>query len=154
MINVTASYSPKHFLLKALPLDLCLANSRVIYFWQVLESIHKFVIEILSWVLICKFVRGSNRKQREGGRVVGGRGWDSFKFHKRRDFLSLMTPITLGANLTMWSPFWHPSKKVFHSPSLRSRREHTWTLNIEESLLMFWLIFTDLPGFSLFLQEE
>ena len=46
MINVAASFSPKHFLLKALPLDLCLANSRVIYFWQVLESIHKFVIEI------------------------------------------------------------------------------------------------------------
>ena len=27
-------------------LDLCLADSRILYFWQVLESTHKFIIEL------------------------------------------------------------------------------------------------------------
>ena len=27
-------------------LDLCLADSRILYFWKVLESIHKFIIEL------------------------------------------------------------------------------------------------------------
>ena len=42
----------------------CLADSRLIYFWQVLEYIHKFIIEL--YVLQCLFVRGSNKKQRRG----------------------------------------------------------------------------------------
>ena len=46
MANVAASYSPKHFLLKILSnlLDLCLADSRILYFWNVLE----FIIELLA----------------------------------------------------------------------------------------------------------
>ena len=43
-------------------LDLCLADSRILYFWQVLESIHKFIIELYPPI----FVRGSNKKQRRG----------------------------------------------------------------------------------------
>ena len=45
-------------------LDLCFADSRILYFWQVLESIPKFITEIL--VLQYLFVRASNRKQRRG----------------------------------------------------------------------------------------
>ena len=43
--------------------DFCLANSRIPYFWQVLESIHKCIIELL--VLKCLFV-GSLIKNKEG----------------------------------------------------------------------------------------
>ena len=63
---LSASYSPKHFLLKALNnlLDLYLADSRIGYFWQVLESIHKFIIELHA--LQCLFVKRSNNKRRRG----------------------------------------------------------------------------------------
>ena len=39
-------------------LDLCLAE--ILYFWQVLESIHKFIIELHA--LLCLSVRGSNKQ--------------------------------------------------------------------------------------------
>ena len=45
-------------------LDLCFADNRILYFWQVLESIHKFIIEL--HVLQCLFVRWSNKKERRG----------------------------------------------------------------------------------------
>ena len=49
-------------------LDLCLADSRILYFWQesifYLESIQKFVVEL--HVLQCLFVTASNKKQRRG----------------------------------------------------------------------------------------
>ena len=45
-------------------LDLCLVDSRILYVWYVLESIHKFIIEL--HVLHCLFVRESNKKQRRG----------------------------------------------------------------------------------------
>ena len=45
-------------------LDLYLADSRVMYFWQVLESIHKFITELHA--LQCIFVRASNKQQRRG----------------------------------------------------------------------------------------
>ena len=45
-------------------IDLWLAESRILYFWQVLESIHKFIIELHA--LQCLFARRSNKKQRRG----------------------------------------------------------------------------------------
>ena len=48
-------------------LDLCFADSRILCFWQVFESIHKFIIEF--HVLLCLFVRGSNKQQMRG-RVI------------------------------------------------------------------------------------
>ena len=44
--------------------NLCFAGGKTLYFWQVLESIHKFVLEL--HVLQCFFVRGSDEKQRRG----------------------------------------------------------------------------------------
>ena len=38
----------------------------------------------------------------------------------------------------MWSPFLHPSKKVFLSPSVWARREYIWKLNWKESLLIYF----------------
>ena len=82
-VNVTASYSPKHFLLKALNhlLGLCLADIRILYFWQVLKSIFKFIIEVHA--LQCLFVRRSNKQQRRS-RIISN-------FTKGQTFLCLMT---------------------------------------------------------------
>ena len=65
MVNLAASYSPKHFLLKAQSNCLCFADSRILYFSYVLESIHKCIIELL--VLQFLFVRGSNKNKGGGG---------------------------------------------------------------------------------------
>ena len=48
MVNVTPSYSPKAFAFEdsKLLLDLCLADSKIIYFWYVLKYIHKLIIEL------------------------------------------------------------------------------------------------------------
>ena len=42
-------------------LDLCRDASRILYFWYVLESIHRFIIEL--HVPQCLFVKGSNEKK-------------------------------------------------------------------------------------------
>ena len=76
-------------------------------------------------VLICKEVY----KKQKRGRIISS-------FLKGKTFNILWQPRALGDNLTMWPPFLHPPKKVFLSPSLRLRREHTWTLNWKESLLI------------------
>ena len=62
-------------------LDLCLFNSRILYFWKVLESIHKFIIELQ--VLQCLFANGSNKNQRRA-RIISN-------FTKGETFSSLMT---------------------------------------------------------------
>ena len=63
MVNVIASYSAETISFEGseLLLDLYLADSRSIYFWYDLESIHKFIIEL--HVLQYLFVRGSNKKK-------------------------------------------------------------------------------------------
>ena len=62
-------------------LDLHLANSRILYFWQFLESIQQFIIEIHA--LQCLFVRGSNKQERSD-RII-------YSFTKGQTFSSLMT---------------------------------------------------------------
>ena len=47
--------------------------------------------------------------------------------------------------LTMWPQFLHPPKKAFHSPSVCPRREYTWTLNWNESLLICFENFQGVP---------
>ena len=105
---------------------VCLADSRILYFWEALESIHRFIIEL--HVLQCLFARGSNKKQKSG-RIISN-------FIKGVTFHLLWQPSALGGNLTMWRPFLHPPKKAFVSPSLWPRREHNWALNWKESLLI------------------
>ena len=73
-------------------LDLCLADSRFLYFSQILESIHKFIIELNA--LQSLFARGSN-KQQSRGRVASN-------FTKVQTFSSLWQPGVLQGNLTMW----------------------------------------------------
>ena len=100
-------------------LDLCLW---ILYFWQVLESIHKFIIEL--YVQQCLFVRGSNKKQRSG-RLIS---------QKEKLFYLLREPNALGGNLTMRSTSLHLPRKAFLSPLVWPRREYTSMLNWTENL--------------------
>ena len=64
MVNKTASYYHQTFAFQGskLLLGTCFVESRILYFWYVLKSIHKFIIEFHA--LQCLFVRWSNKKQR------------------------------------------------------------------------------------------
>ena len=108
-------------------LELCLVNRSILYFRDVLESIHKFIIELNF--LQCLFVRGSSEKQRRVGLFQISQ--------KERIFHLLWQPSALVGNLTMWQPFFHPSRKVFLSPSVWLRRKNTWLLSWKLSLLIF-----------------
>ena len=102
---------------KLLLINLCLADSRILYFWQVLESIHKFIIEL--HVLQCLFVRGSNKKQRRG-RIIS-------------NFISYL--YQPSDNIAMWSPFLYPSKKGLSFPiSLGKKR-----IYLETQLKVDWV---------------
>ena len=108
--------------------NLGVAGSRILYFWQVLEAIHKFIIEL--HVLQCLFVRGSNKKQRRG-RIIS-------------NFISYL--YQPSDNIAMWSPFLHPSKKGLSFPfSLGKKRIYLETQLKGEFTDLFW----KLPGYSL-----
>ena len=71
----------------------------------------------------------------ERGLIKNKGGLGLFKIlQKERHFHLLLPPSALGVNLTMGPPL-HPPKKGLPVPSVRPRRE-TWTLNLEESLLI------------------
>ena len=72
--------SPKRFSFegsKLLP-DFCLAESMIFYFWYVLESIHKFIIEL--HVLQSLFVRRCIKKQRRCSIISNFTEGDNFSF--------------------------------------------------------------------------
>ena len=93
-----------------------IAGSRILYFWQVLESIHKFIIELNA--LQCLFVWDLiKNKERVGLFQIS---------LKERLFISYDNQVLLGY-LIMWPTFLHPPKKAFSSPSLWPRREHSRT---------------------------
>ena len=83
MVIVTTSYYPKTFAFESskLLLDIYLVDSRILHFWYVLKSIHKFIIELHA--LQCLFLRESNKKQRRG-RIISN-------FKKGEAFSSLVT---------------------------------------------------------------
>ena len=105
MVSVTASYYHKTFAFggSKLLLDICLAHSRILYFWYILKSIHKFIIELHA--LQCLFFRGSNKKQRKS--------WIISNFIKGETFSSLMTTkyILLGVISECGTPSCTPQKK-------------------------------------------
>ena len=87
-------------------LDLCLDNSRILYFWQVLKSIHKFIIELN--VVQYVFVMGSNNKQRKGRIISNFRKGETFFITYDNHVLlgdsskcgaSLLSPPKLGLSL-------------------------------------------------------
>ena len=135
MVSVTASYYPKTFAFEASKLlpDICLASSRILYFWYVLKSIHNFILDLHALQLL--FVRGSNKKQRRG-RIIS-------------NFISYLHQPS--DNIAMWSPFLHPPKKgLFFSFSLGKKRIYLETQLKGEFTDLFW----KLTGCSLFPQAE
>ena len=92
-------------------LDFCLADSIILSFWYVLESIHKFIIELHA--LQSLSVRRCNKKQRRC-RILQ-------ISQKERFFLLLWQSCALGGNLTTRLPFLDPPIKAFLSPSVCSR---------------------------------
>ena len=75
-------------------LDLCFADSRIFCFWQVLESIHKFITEL--HVLQFLFVRRS--KKNKGGVKL-------FQISQKERLFHLSgQPSALGGNITMCPP--------------------------------------------------
>ena len=109
-------------------LYLCLANSRVLYFWYVLESTHKFIIEM--HVLQCLFAGRSNKKQRRG-RIISN-------FTKGETFSSLITSKCSWGQSHNVAPLLHPS--AFIPPSVWPRREYIRTLNWKEIMSLMFLI--------------
>ena len=110
------------------------------YFWRLWTAFQKFSLCLADSIypqiynrtpcpvmLICKGVIKNK----------GGVGLFQIS-QKERLFHLLWQPSAFGVNLTMWSPFLHPSKKAFLSPSVWPRREYTWTLNWKESLLIYF----------------
>ena len=91
-------------------LDFCLADSMILYFWYVLESIHKFIIELHA--LQGLPVRRCNKKQR--------RCSITSNFTKGDIFSSIMTTKCSWGYLTMWILFLDPPRKAFFSPSVWS----------------------------------
>ena len=126
-------------------LDLCLANSRILYFWYALESIHKLVIEL--HVLQCLFVKGSIEKQRNG-RIIS-------HVTKKTLFHLLWQPSALRGNLIMWLPFLHPLKKVFLSLSIWPKRQYRYLDNQlkAEFTDLFWKL-SDVPYMFFFFKKH
>ena len=108
-------------------LNLSLADSRILCFWQVPKSIHKCIIKL--HVLQCLFVRGSNKKQKKG-RIIS-----NFS-----PYLSQSSD-----NIAMWSPYLHPSKKSLSFPFSLGKKKYIWKLNWKESLLIYFENFQGAP---------
>ena len=83
--------------------------------------------------LICKEVKQKQRRCR----IIFSQ--------MERLFLLLWKPSAPGGNLTIWPPFLDTPRKVFLSPSVWPRREYTWTLNLRQSLWIYFENCQDAP---------
>ena len=99
-------------------LDLHFADRRILYFWQVLEFILKFIIELHA--LQCLFVREPNKKTKKE-RIIS-------IFTKKETFSSLITTKLLGV-ISQWGcPSLTHQKGLLLLFNL-GRREYTCALN-------------------------
>ena len=114
--------------------NLGLAGSRILYFWQDLKSIHKFIIELHA--LQCLFVRRSSKKQRRG-RIISN-------FIKGETFSSLISNQVI---ILQCGP---PSCTLPKKISLGKKRTYLETQLKGKFTDLFW----KLPGCSLFPQAE
>ena len=108
------------------------------YFWQVLKSIHNFIIDALQYL----FVRDSNKKQR--------RAIITSNFTKRGKFHLLWQPSALRTNLIMWPSSCTLEKGLSLPFSLAKKRIYLDT-QLKGKLMD---LFLKLPGRSLFPQVE
>ena len=81
-------------------------NSKIVYFSEVLGSIHKFIIKLHT--LPCLFVRGSNKQQRRGGITSN--------ITKEQTFSSFMTTKCSWGVISQCSPPYCSPQKRPSSP--------------------------------------
>ena len=110
----------QHHIPQNIFLNLGLADSRILHFWQVLESLQKFIIELHA--LQCLFVRGSNKKQRRG-RIISN--FSSYLYQP-------------SDNTAMWSSLFHPSRKRYFFPFQFGQEENISGNSIERRV--YWFI--------------
>ena len=130
MVNVTPSYSPKTFALEGskLLLDLCLADSKIIYFWYVLKYIHKFIIELYAVHYL--LVRWYKKQRRV--RVISN-------FTEGETFSSLMTTNYSCGESNNAVPILAHLKKGFPLPfNLDKKRKNLDTQFKGELTDLFW----------------
>ena len=89
-------------------MDFCLSGSRILWFWQVLKSVYKLIIEL--YVLQGLFVRESNNDQRRGNIISNFTNY--FKYYFKLLHL-LRQPSPLEDNFTMCLSFSDPPGKTF-----------------------------------------
>ena len=100
-------------------LDLCLANSRILFFWYALESIHKVIIEL--HVLQHLFVRRSNKKQSEvsGGTTKGGTFFISYDDQVLLGVISHYGPLLAPFRKGLPLPFSLAKKRIYLDTQLK-----------------------------------
>ena len=130
MVNVTPSYSPKAFAFEGskLLLDLCLADSKIIYFWYVLKYIHKLIIELhaVQYLLVRWY-----KKQRRVSVISN--------FTEGETFSSLMTTKYSWGESNNAVPILVHLKKGFSLPfSLGKKRKNLDTQFKGELTDLFW----------------
>ena len=111
----------QHHIPQNIFLNLGLAGSKVIHFWQVLESLHRFIIEL--HVLQCLFVGGSNKKQKTS-RIIS------------RFISYLYQP----SDIAVWSPFLHPSGKRSLFPLQFGQDKNISGNSTERRVNIYWFI--------------
>ena len=136
MVIVTALCSPKHFLLKVLRNYYTFPLVTTGFFWQVLESIHKFIIEL--HVLQYLFLRGSNKQQRRGGIISNFTKGETY-------FISYNNQVLLGVIWRWSSSSCTLQRKIFLVPSVWTMKEYTWTHIWKKSLLICFENCQDFP---------
>ena len=98
---------------------------RILYFWYILEFIHKFIIEL--HILQCFFERGSNKKEGRG-RIIS----NATKFFF---LISYDNQVLLGGNLMIWPPFLDSPRKAL---SLGKKKIYLDTQLKAELTGLFW----------------
>ena len=107
-------------------LDLCLADSMILYFWQVLKSlksVHKFIIEF--HVLQCLYVGGSSKKQRRVRIISNFRKGETFHFYDNQVLLCVISqcasppPLLAPSKKGLPLPFNFAKKRIYVDTQLK-----------------------------------
>ena len=130
---MTASYSPKRFFLETLSNYWTFPLVTTGILWQVLYSMHKFIIEL--HVLQYLFVNEPNKQQRSVGIISN--------FTKRETFFISYNNQLLFGVMSQYSPLLAPSKNVLPLHFSLVKKEIYWDTHMKDKITdLFW----KLPG--------
>ena len=118
---------PKTFFVFGGKLDVCLADNRILYFF---ERSCNLSTNLPESSMPCSAYSQVGLISNKGGVRL-------FQVsQKDRLFHPFWEPSAYGGNLLMRAPFLHPRKKAFFSYSVWPIWDNTWTINWKESLLI------------------